>query len=307
MIHEAKKIEKEIFSSLEGDYFSKNNGPISKLRNLMNSVLDSDINRKIHKPSITGVVRYGGKTEPKCDILVETKLGTIYKFSIKKDESAYIHTSNSYLDSKILLLELPFSKYLSEKEIKSIDTCIKSNLIKIPNFSSWDRSKGGYVEYVEYHLSKIEKNIINWVGLEKFNLIKSKIIERYDLESKSKYNSYLSELNFRESEVQSIWRMIVDNEPYAKSLIYEMCTGNYKFGENSESSANYIVSDSGVYKLDSENCEYVEKKLSQFRKMKKVGRLQNVPRVGLSRSVLMSDDINFIVNSFPTADLSMKL
>ena len=52
-----------------------------------------------------------------------------------------------------------------------------------------------------------------------------------------------------------------------------------------------------------------EKDLLKLKKYKSngIGRLQNIPRHGLTKKNMLNESMETIVQSFPTADMSMKI
>lgn len=311
MISEAKSVESAIARGLMGEKLNNEHKYYSVVEssiiNIM-SVLDGPIKKVIEKPKVKQKPVYGGKNEPKSDVVVITTTGSIYKFSVKTElDKAYIHTSNSYEDTIKLILESSFSKYLSDDEKQLImDTCSKF-LVKVSRFEDWNTAKGGYSEYVDYYFSKgLESQMIKWVGLERTLQIKNAIKLKYQTTVESGKTPYKDFLHIAEPAIQYMLGILMENEKFANGFIFEMLTGVEKFGEDSYASANYVVSSDGVWKLDNPDCDLVKYKLEKYRNGK-VGRLQNVPRVGLSKKIVKEESIDTIVNSFPTADMSMKL
>jgi hypothetical protein len=309
MIHEAKNVESIISNLLKGLEVNVNhklyNISYKVYENIL-SVLDSEIKEVIEKPKVKNTPRYGSKTEPKSDLVVITVNGTIYKFSLKTEEGkAYIHTSNSYEDTVLMFTKLYFGNLLSKSEVELIDKIASKYLKKVSNFDDWNSAKGTYSEYVDYKLR--DKKYVKWVGLERFQEIKELIKNEYRKLQESGETPYKDFLHEAEPAIQSMLATLMKNTEYAKHLIYEMLTGNEKFGKDSYASANYVVSSDGIFNLDNYNCELVNYKLERYQKNDKVGRLQNVPRHNLSKKIVLNESIETIVQSFPTADMSMKL
>jgi len=311
MIHKAKNVESMVslmLNDIEVDSESKLYNISKKVYDNILSVLDAGVDVVINKPKVLKST-YGGKVEPKSDLVVITTSGKHYKFSIKTElDKAYIHTSNSYADTMKMFTGLSFSKYLSNDEITLIDSICSKYLKKVSRFDEWDSKRGTSSDYVDYQLSKNEDSYIKWIGLERFLEIKNGIKNEYLKLQESGETPYKDFLHIAEPEVQKMLGTILKNKEYAKHLIFEMLTGNEKFGKNSEASANYVVASDGVWELSSANCKLVEYKLDKFiSRGLSVGRLQNVPRVGLSKKIVLNENLDTIIKSFPTADMSMKL
>ena len=311
MIHEAKKLESITANLLKGLEVNTSHKlydmSLNVYKNII-SVLDSEIKEVIEKPKVKNKTKYAGKGEPKSDLVVITVNGTVYKFSLKTEEGkAYIHTSNSYEDTMIMFTKLYFGNLLSKSEIELIDKTTSKYLQKVSNFDDWESAKGTYSEYVDYRLGKDSQKYINWVGLERFQEIKKGIKEEYRKLQESGETPYKDFLHESEPAIQSMLATLMQNTEYAKHLIYEMLTGNEKFGKDSLASADYVISSDGIFKLDNYDCALVNLKLKKYQELDKVGRLQNVPRSGLSKNTMINESIETIVQSFPTADMSMKL
>ena len=165
----------------------------------------------------------------------------------------------------------------------------------------------GHFPTLDYKLGKNWQKYINWVGLEKFQEIIKGIKEEYRKLQESGETPYKDFLNESEPAIQSMLAKLMQNTEYAKHLIFEMLSGNEKFGEDSYASANYVISSDGVWCLDNYDCELVNHKLKKYLKSKSVGRLQNVPRHNLSKKIMVNESLETIIQSFPTADMSMKL
>jgi hypothetical protein len=67
------------------------------------------------------------------------------------------------------------------------------------------------------------------------------------------------------------------------------------------------VDNEGIYKIDSADCEYINKVYNKFLNYPKIGRLQNVPRKNIPVKVLRSGDMKLIANNFSVADLTFKI
>ena len=309
MIHEAKKLESITTNLLIGLEVNTSHElydmSLNVYKNII-SVLDSEIKEVIEKPKVKNKTKYAGKGEPKSDLVVITVNGTVYKFSLKTEEGrAYIHTSNSYEDTMIMFTKLYFGNLLSKSEIELIDKTTSKYLRKVSRFDGWDTRKGTYSEYVDYKLRDIR--YIKFVGLERFKEIKDAIKNEYRKFQESGETPYKDFLHKAEPAIQSMLATLIQNTEYAKHLIYEMLTGNEKFGKDSLASADYVISSDGIFKLDNYDCALVNLKLKKYQELDKVGRLQNVPRSGLSKNTMINESIETIVQSFPTADMSMKL
>lgn len=311
MIHEAKKLESITANLLKGLEVNTSHElydmSLNVYKNII-SVLDSEIKEVIEKPKVKNKTKYAGKGEPKSDLVVITANGTVYKFSLKTEkDKAYIHTSNSYEDTMTMFTKLYFGNLLSKSEIELIDKITSKYLQKVSNFDDWESAKGTYSEYVDYRLGKDSQKYINWVGLERFQEIKKGIKEEYRKLQESGETPYTDFLHESEPAIQSMLATLMQNTEYAKHLIYEMLTGNEKFGKDSLASANYVISSDGIFHLDNYDCELVNLKLKKYQESDKVGRLQNVPRHYLTKKIMLNESIETIVQSFPTADMSMKI
>ena len=309
MIHKAKDVESMVSNLLKGLDVDVNNKlynmSLNVYKNII-SVLDSEIKEVIEKPKVKNKTKYAGKGEPKSDLVVITANGTVYKFSLKTEkDKAYIHTSNSYEDTLIMFTKLYFGNLLSKSEIELIDKTTSKYLQKVSNFDDWNKAKGTYSEYVDYKLR--DKKYIDWVGIERLEEIKDSIKDEYRKLQESGETPYKDFLHESEPAIQSMLATLMQNTEYAKHLIYEMLTGNEKFGKDSLASANYVISSDGIFHLDNYDCELVNLKLKKYQESDKVGRLQNVPRHGLSKKNMLNESIETIVQSFPTADMSMKI
>jgi hypothetical protein len=308
-MHVAKKLEEIVFAILNGTPF-ENTGDVDIAKQIVdniNKVIDGPIKTMTLKPKVKTTPTYGKKTEPKTDLLIITDRAE-FKFSIKKDKHTYTHTSNSYEDSKVLFFGFDYSNLLTLTQKETVDTIISENLKKITNFEKWPQSKGNYDDFVKYQLGKMKSKITTWVGPAKFDEIEFTIIKKYRDTLESGEKPYTTQLHSMESNINRAWEiMIRENREYGRHLLFEMCTGNYKFGKTSHASANWIVSSEGVWELTDPNCEWVTLKLEQLNSYKTIGRLQNVPRASLTRWTVVNEPLDIIAESFPTADMSMKL
>lgn len=310
MIHNAKKLESIVCNLLKGLEVNVNHNlydmSYNTYENIL-SVLDSKIKEVIEKPKVKNKPRYAGKGEPKSDLVVITANGTVYKFSLKTEEDkAYIHTSNSYEDTMIMFTKLYFGNLLSKSEIELIDKTTSKYLQKVSNFDDWESAKGTYSEYVDYRLGKDSQKYINWVGLERFQEIKKGIKEEYRKLQESGETPYKDFLHESEPAIQSMLATLMQNTEYAKHLIYEMLTGNEKFSKDSHASANYVIASDSIWKVDNYDCELVNHKLKKYMS-NGIGRLQNVPRHYLTKKIMINENLEAIIQSFPTADMSMKI
>jgi len=262
------------------------------------STVEGEILKVILKPKVVSQVTYGKKNEPKTDLIVITSLDK-YKISLKKDESAYLHTSNSVEDSMILFCNPNYCDFLTTMDLNQLKKSL-SGIGKIPNFDNYDLTKGSPEDFVRYKTQKVRK----YFKKDEYELFVRKTVEEY----KKPSTVYINQLHLRESEVQNMFsEMIHNNELYFRHLLLEMITGKEKFGIDSEASADWVVSVDGMFKIDSPHCDYINKKIKNFKSQKKVGRLQNVPRVGLLVKNIKNMSIDDLVFTFPTADLSIKI
>lgn len=288
------------------DSFSKKiaDNIIAHLSNEGLSVIDVNI-----KPKVEGETTYGSRVEPKTDLVLILSSGESKTFSLKKDtEASYIHSSNNVEDSFEIFLGGGLDSEITAKLKGRIKEVFPRVLLKESNFDGYDRKKGSLENFIDYY-NKPEKTIY-WVGEERHQEIRKAIIRRYQEVSTSGLRPYRALLHSRESEVQSLFEDIFrneENEDYAKKILFELLTGTRKFGKGSLACAGYIANSEGVFKIDSPNCGYVTILLNHFRSSEKIGRLQNVPRNGNNRKDFMLEDIESIVNRFPTADLTIKI
>ena len=261
------------------------------------------------KPKVEGETTYGSRVEPKTDLVLILSSGESKTFSLKKDtETSYIHSSNNVEDSFEIFLGGGLDSEITEKLKGRIKEVFPRVLLKESNFDAYDRKKGSLENFIDYY-NNPEKTI-SWVGEERHQEIRKAIIRRYQEVSTSGLRPYRALLHSRESEVQSLFEDIFrneENEDYAKKILFELLTGTRKFGKSSLACAGFIANSEGVFKIDSPSCEYVTILLNHFRSSEKIGRLQNVPRNGNSRKDFMLEDIESIVNRFPTADLTIKI
>jgi hypothetical protein len=310
-MHAAKNLEDIVFQLIKGNLDIMATAEDLALGKTIaaniKSVIEEEIIGVTLKPKVKSTPTYGKKTEPKADLIVKTKTQH-FKFSIKKDKYTYTHTSNSAEDSRILFFNFPFASLLSTSDAETIDAAILKNLRKISNFEKWPTGKGNYDEWVKYQLGKFKSKIITWVGVEKYNDIEFTIIKKYEEVIQSGAKPYTTQLHSMEAEVNNLFDTVFRKNPeYGKHLLFEMATGNFKFGPESEAAANWIVSAEGVWELTDPNCEWIRLKIEQLLSYKTIGRLQNVPRASLSKQQCLLADIDTIANGFPTADMSMKL
>lgn len=256
----------------------------------------------ILKPKVSFKPKYGGKNEPKTDIIVVTSIKR-YNLSLKKDIHSFIHTSNSIFDSELLFLQSRFSENLTP-ELRSIIEVGLQQIGKVPNFCGYNQEKGTIEDYVEYYLAPSRR----WVNNQAYQTIKNGIIRCYHKQISDDPNQYHKLLNARELVVQNMFKEISQQDPeYHKNLLFEMVTGREKFALDSDAIAQWVVSIEGMFVLDSFNCEYIHKIISHQLGQSKIGRLQNVPRVGITKTNFKNLKGNELYRTFPTADLSIKI
>jgi hypothetical protein len=312
MIHEAKIVESLTALILKGEPVDSSSDfyDISlKIADNIRSVIGCDlIVNVIEKPKVK-IAYYGSKVEPKSDLTIICKSKRAYRFSIKTElDKSYIHTSNSYNDMMKLFTSLSFSKYLSPELRDEIDLVFSNCLKKVNVFEQWNKAKGDYSEYTDYHLNKIKDKLISRIGEIRFYQISEEIKNEYRKLQESGETPYQDFLHEAEPSIQKMMGNVIKNEEYAKHLIFEMLSGFEKFGKDSLASAEYVVSSDGVWHLTGPDCGLVRYKLDKFKKLSgKVGRLQNVPRVGLKMKIVLNESLSTIAKSFAIADMSMKL
>jgi len=260
--------------------------------------VEGKIQNVILKPKVTGRVTYGKKNEPKTDLIVITTVNK-YKISLKKDKSAYLHTSNSVEDSMVLFCNPEYFDYLTTIDRNQLMEYL-SVVGKIPNFDNYDMEKGNTENYVRYKTQKVQK----YFKETEYELFVQRTVEEY----RNPSTLYIKELHLRESKVQEMFgKMLWENELYFRYLLLEMISGKAKFGEYSDASAEWVVSVDGMFKIDTPYCDYITKKIENFKLQKKVGRLQNVPRAGLLVRNIKKMSTEELILTFPTADLSIKI
>lgn len=300
-----KNIEKIVIDLLNNekniDYISDLFKESEMIYKLILSKIDKDI-LFAEKPKVFNEPNYGNKNEPKSDIVVYFKDKTFETFSLKRNDSAYIFTSNSKDDLEKVFFSNGLVDILDHDTLKEMNYIFSNYVNKIPNFDKWNKKYKKCEDYIIYKTPKLK----DWVNEEKYNLIIENIKNKYE-ENKGK-NVFNKILRKRESCVQKMFKkLFFEYEEYSKKVIFEMLTGNFKFEKDKTCSANYIVYPDKIYKLDYYDCDYVNIYLNKQKSKKKIGRLQNVPRHGLSKEICLKDDIIEIVNSFPVADLSIKI
>jgi hypothetical protein len=315
----AKKYEKQVY-----DYIVNNKSDLTENHSLsiVNFLSNVKINKKsvILKPKKSDFLKYNTKTsmrslpncrysdykESKSDVFFTDVSDKEFGVSIKKSlGEAYISTINNARDAEILFLGLPFSSLLTKGEKDVISKTLKGSLIKIHNFNP-ARGKTPK-ETVEHEFAKSQKyskyleESNRKISLED---LKSRIIEAYTI--KKDYDIYCETLSLQESNVQKMFKVIFDNKDYALEFLKEMLTGNYKFNDSFPFKANYILCAEHFQLIDE---EILEMYYNIFVSRKKIGRLQNVPRRGLSKKIICNVDLSneYLVNNFSTADLSIKL
>lgn len=250
---------------------------------------------------------YSDYKESKSDLFFTDVLGKEYGVSIKKAlGEAYISTTNNVRDAEILFLGLPFSSLLSKEEKDFISKTLQVSLIKIHNFNPAIGKTPE--ETVENEFVKHHKKYKNY--LEKSNReislqeLKTRLIEAYTV--KKDYDIYCETLSLQEKNVQRMFEVIFNNKSYALNLLKEMLSGSYKFNNIFPFKANYILCEEHFQLIDQ---EIVEMYYNFFITQSVIGRLQNVPRRGLSKNAICNINLSNdeLVNKFATADLSIKL
>jgi hypothetical protein len=261
------------------------------------------------KPKVESEPTYGSKVEPKTDLVLFPSSGLPIKISLKKDtKKSYIHSSNNLNDNLSIFLGGGLGEEIPKELKMRIEDVFSRVLSKESNFDSYNKRKGSLQDYIDYYNNPEE--IISWVGEDKYLMVREELIRRYSEVSSSGLRPYRTLLKTREGELQLLFEEIFrneDNEVYARKILFELLTGSRKFGKDSLACSDYVANSEGIFMLDCINCDYITILLDHFRSSKKIGRLQNVPRVGNGKSDFMLEDIKEIAKKFPTADLTVKI
>ena len=301
---ESKKIEQYIIDLMKGksviDSDTYTNTAIVIFKHLVNSGISNFENP--NKPKVKVTPTYSNKCEPKTDIHFFYN-GEEYKLSIKKNLTAYIVSCNSQEDFIKVFIDL-FNGYdILDSEMISLLKQASSKIGKIPNFYSFDRSYKGDVD--SFVKDKFLPKACKYIGKEKASIYSDYIIECYN--NQDYKDRYITHLNSAESFLQSVIQKLFSEYPdYSKKIIFELITGNIKFS-NSICSSNYVTDDSGLYKLDNYNCDYVNITYNKYINNNKIIRLQNVPRKTINKSTILSGDLKMISEQFSVADLTFKI
>ena len=305
---DSKDIEKYLYQLLIGNTVDslpkdKYGGSAITMFNYIKPLIGNNYNSQ-YKPGIKTKATYSKKSgEPKTDIIIRTP--DIFKLTIKEDDGAYIVSCNSPEDFITQFIDIHDGKLILDKEtIENLEKCSKY-IKKVPNFYSYDKTykKNDNVEgFVE---DKFCQKALKYSKSENVTKYAKYIIECY--KNKNKQAEYISYLHEAESFLQKTIKNLFEKYPdYSKKIIFEFLTGNIKFN-SSDSSSDYLISNYGIYKLDNNNCEYVNSIYNKFINSLKIGRLQNVPRKSITKKILSTNDLKLIAESFSVADLTFKI
>lgn len=321
--HTPKELEKEVQCLFE-QYININTNNITPINNLnvspdaflifknaLKEIKNEIILKVSGKPEIK-FSNYGGKSESKCDIVVETNIYK-YKISIKKDNTGILISTNSPDD--FLKIFSYFQKFITDdigNKLKEVSKYIK----KIPNYSSYSKKHGSSVEeYMDHYIitelkdRKIESKYLD--EILKIGIAKYK--------SPVEANAYKTYLHSAEGEIQALMVDIFTNHTeLAKRFIHECATGYFKFLNNdfnSDADANMLVDKNHAYIIgenDYDNLFILDKLKEGIRKKNKF-RLRNVSRTNLGitklNRIIELNDLNLIeeyVDSINEADLTFK-
>jgi hypothetical protein len=260
----------------------------------------------IYKPKVKSKPVYSTKGEPKTDISGMSNIGQI-NLSVKKDDTAYLVSCNSKEDFLSQLIYIHDGEEILNSNMIYLLKKSSDLIKKVPNFYSFDRSyiKNGVRDPESFVNDKFTPKATKKIGAEKAKIYAEYIIECYKNEDLQKqYHRYLKT---SESYIQFVIGKLFSEYPeYTKKVLFEFVTGNIKFN-NSNCSSNFLVDISGIYKLDSPDCEYINKIYNKFLTQPKIGRLQNVPRKKTPSGILKTGNLKLIAESFSVADLTFKL
>jgi len=326
----AKKLENEVFSILSKN--STSNITYSKdAINIAQNIIKNKINNFISsidgrqnidqstlslKPKYLGVAKYSNSNEPKCDIYFKTNTQKEYSISIKKSLNTYFQTVNNYKHAYDLFLGQSYAKYLTQSEFNLIDSVIKTVMPKLTKWqisNSQLKTHGGVSGYVNYHLNKNITKYQNWIVQTNCNFsyqqIYNGLVNAYTNNSTS--NAYAVTMKRNEIAFQNMMSQIINNKPYIRELLFEMLSGQAKFNNTMPGKANYLCAPQSLYDLSGPDCLIVSHHLSQLEDRvnnnKSIGRVQNVPRIGFIKEDFKKNNFQDLLNSFPTADMSIKI
>jgi hypothetical protein len=262
----------------------------------------------VHKPKTKGKNR---GSEPKTDVCFECR-GKKYRLSVKMDKDAYIVSSNSELEFiKIFLDTFDGGSVLDADTIEAIRKTA-GMISKVANFNSFDSNYGDDLDSFINDKFVNNKSLSKWTAAGKPFATQEKVLEYAEhikgcYLDDAKKQQYVETLRTRESFLQNTIRDLFEKYPdYAKKIIFELLTGDKKFG-NDDCASDCIADMDGFYLLDSPDCEYVKMKYESFMASPKIGRIQNVPRKSITQKVLKIGDKDLIAESFSIADLTFKL
>lgn len=320
----AKKLEQEVFSILNGN--STSNITYSQdATNIAENIISSIGGRQniaqrtlSLKPKYLGVTKYSNSNEPKCDIYFKTYTLFEYSVSIKKSLNTYFQTVNNYKHAYDLFLGQSYASYLTQSEFNLIDSVIKTVMPKLTKWqisNSQLKTHGGVSGFVHYHLNKKDNNkkYQRWIKETNCNFsyqeIYNGLVNAYTNNNTS--NTYATTMKLNEIAFQNMMSQIINNKPYVRELLFEMLSGQIKFNNTMPGKANYLCSPQSLYDLSGPGCLIVSHHLSQLEESvnnnKSIGRVQNVPRIGFIKEDFKKNNFQDLLNSFPTADMSIKI
>lgn len=320
-IYNAKKIEETINNKLKE--LTNNIIDISKFEapttedekifsNILSLINTEELLSVIHKPKATNA-QYGGNTESKCDLIIKTNKNE-YFISIKKNETAYLFSTNSPEHFQKMFSFFPdkIPENLKSRIVEISEKYIK----KYKNYGSFNNRFNSLEEFLNEKLvDKLHKSKINNKYID---ICYTTAFGKYSSEYEQKnYFLYLKEA---EGNIQKLmYDILHEHNDLFKCFLHEAITGYFKF-INGKGSANVIVDNSGYYKIgiNDYNNPFILEKIEKM-KTTKIGRLQNVPRLSVGikhlKTIIKKDEnnynimseINDYIDSFSAADFTFKI
>jgi len=311
--------------SLSGEKLATSDDHISSpgFSKMLNFLEKEFSNKKIlrvtTKPNVKDQPSYGNKVESKTDLIVYTE-NKVYRISVKKDTAkSYVHSSGSFEYNKEVFLGGNLREKLSEEFSCELEIVLKKVCQELQNFESIPKGRN-----IEEHVNHVletrgftkQQVLKNPKTSHKFEEVRRSMIFLYQNGISNQEKNYKQTLKNLELELKTIlWRIFNESDKveYSRSLLFEMITGQRKFGALSLSTAEYILNCDGFFHIDSPDCEYITKLIKCFHLRKEnskglLGRLQNVPRQGISKDdwINKQDPLD-IASKSATADLSIKI
>ena len=272
----------------------------------------------ILKPKVEETPSYGNKVESKTDLIIVAGKEN-YRFSVKKDTNkSYIHSSGCPNFNKRAFLGAGKNELISHDLYETLLLLFEEVCLDLQNFESVPRGRT-----IEYHVDHVletrgftrEQVLADEKTKDKFLPVRQQMILLYENGISSQEKIYKPTLKSLEDRVKkTLWIIFNEesNQNYAKRLVYDLITGTDRFGKDSLSTAEYIINSEGIFHIDSPDCYYVGKLINCFKSRKEnskglLGRLQNVPRQGISKATWLLEDYLEIAKTSATADLSIKI